>query len=62
VERFTFVLKVHPKGISTIENVSTAERVEVPELGDVGEQIERWLAELSPAERRAPARSEQAAG
>jgi hypothetical protein len=62
VERFTFVLKVHPEGISTIENVSTAERVEVPELGEVGAQIERWLADFSPPERSAPARREPAAG
>lgn len=43
--RFTFVVQVHPNGISTLENLSTHERVGVSDLAAIGPQIERWLAE-----------------
>jgi hypothetical protein len=45
VNRFTFVVQVHPEGISTLENLSTHERVSIPDLGKIGPQIERWLAQ-----------------
>jgi hypothetical protein len=45
LKRYTFVVQVHPEGISTLENLSTHERIRLPELADVGPQIERWLAE-----------------
>jgi hypothetical protein len=50
VKRHTFVVQVHPDGISTLENLSTQERVRISDLGTVGPQIERWLAD-QPAER-----------
>jgi hypothetical protein len=58
VNRYTFVVQVHPDGISTLENLSTRERVNVTAMAEVGPQIERWLEapQLSPA----PARSETA--
>jgi hypothetical protein len=46
MNRYTFVLQVHPNGHSTLENLSSHERVPVADLGEVGPQIERWLAEL----------------
>jgi hypothetical protein len=45
VNRFTFVVQVHPEGICTLENLSTRERVRISDLETVGPQIERWLAE-----------------
>jgi hypothetical protein len=54
VKRYTFVVQVHPEGISTLENLSTQERVRIAELGEVGPHIERWLDEaaLNPSSRR----------
>ncbi len=46
MKRYTFVVQVHPEGISTLENLSTQERVRLDELAAVGPQIERWLAEV----------------
>jgi hypothetical protein len=46
MNRYTFVVQVHPEGISTLENVSTNERVALTELAEVAPRIERWLAEL----------------
>lgn len=46
MNRYTFVVQVHPEGISTLENLSTHERVRVGEMSEVGPQIERWLEEL----------------
>jgi hypothetical protein len=45
MNRFTFVVQVHPEGICTLENLSTNERVQISDLGTVGLQIQRWLAE-----------------
>ena len=60
--RYTFVVQVHPEGISTLENLSTQERVPIGNLEAVGPQIERWLAELAGSAanpvRSAPGRSE----
>ena len=41
--RFTFVVQVHPEGISTLENLSTREQVLITDLETVGPQIEEWL-------------------
>jgi hypothetical protein len=49
VNRYTFVLQVHPDGPSTLENLSTHERIRVADMSAVGPQIERWLAELPGA-------------
>ena len=46
VRRYTFVIQIHPAGVSTLENLSTAERVRLSELDQVGPQIERWMAGL----------------
>lgn len=45
MNRFTFLVQVHPEGISTLENLSTHERIPIPDLEAIGPQIERWLAE-----------------
>jgi hypothetical protein len=58
VNRFTFLVQVHPEGISTLENLSTHERVPIPDLNAIGPQIERWLHEEPDARRRPPAGSE----
>jgi hypothetical protein len=60
VNRFTFVVQIHPEGISTLENLTTHERVPVTELAAIGLQIERWLDERPEARRRLPAGSEPA--
>jgi hypothetical protein len=65
VNRYTFVVQVHPGGISTLENLSTHERVRVAGMDEVGPQIDRWLAELeisSDGVSTAPAPSESAPG
>jgi hypothetical protein len=65
VNRYTFVVQVHPDGISTVENLTTRERVRVDDMSVVGSQIERWLDDLelslAPASSE-PARSESAPG
>jgi hypothetical protein len=44
VTRYTIVVQVHPDGLSTLENLSTHERLRVTDLATVGPQIEEWLA------------------
>ncbi len=46
MNRYTFVVQVHPEGISTLHNVSTNERVALTDLAEVAPRIESWLAEL----------------
>jgi hypothetical protein len=48
--RHTFVVQVHPEGITTLENLSTRERVRLDEIAEIGPLIERWLAELPKPE------------
>jgi hypothetical protein len=43
--RYTFVIHVHPEGISTLENLSTHERALITDLERVGSQIEDWLSQ-----------------
>lgn len=65
MNRYTFVVQVHPGGVSTLENLSTNERVRVAGMAAVGPQIELWLAELALSSMPAstePARSESASG
>jgi hypothetical protein len=45
MKRYTFVVQVHPEGISTLENLSTHQRIRLEKLAAVGPQIERWLGE-----------------
>jgi hypothetical protein len=47
VKRYTFVVQIHPEGISTLENLSTHERIRIEQLAEVGPKIESWLAETS---------------
>jgi hypothetical protein len=47
MNRHTFVIQVYPEGISTLENLSTQERVEVSALAAVAPQIETWLDALA---------------
>jgi hypothetical protein len=49
MNRYTFVIHVHSDGPSTLENLSTNERIQVVDLAAVGSQIERWLEALHPA-------------
>jgi hypothetical protein len=54
MNRFTFVVQVHPDGVSTLENVSTEERVAIDDLEAVAPQIRGWLESLAggmPASR-----------
>ena len=53
MNRYTFVIQVHPGEISTLENVSTQERIALDGLDEVGPRVERWLAELADAQRAA---------
>ena len=73
MKRYTFVVQVHPDGVSTLENLTTQERLRVLELASVGPQIERWLAEARrdvgppdvttpPAPSSVPAPSESGPG
>jgi hypothetical protein len=45
VTRYSFVVQVHPGGVSTLENLATRERVKIDGFETVGLQIERWLEE-----------------
>jgi hypothetical protein len=47
--RYTFVVQVHPDGPTTLENLSTHERVRVTDLTAVGPQIEQWLDGVAAA-------------
>ncbi len=49
--RHTFVIQVHPDGVSTLENLSTHERIRIGDMATVGPQVEIWLAELASARR-----------
>jgi hypothetical protein len=53
MNRYTFVIHIHPGGLSTLENLSTHERVPVSDLETVGGQIERWLTGLTEPDRSA---------
>jgi len=63
VTRYTFVVQVHPDGLSTLENLSTHERVRITNLAELGPQIELWLedqassAPVEPDETRKAPRS-----
>ncbi len=46
MERYSFVVQVHPDGVSTLENLATRERVKIEGLEEVGPRIEGWLEEL----------------
>ena len=46
MNRYTFVVHAYPGGASMLENLSTHERIRVPDLAEVGPQIESWLASL----------------
>ena len=48
------VVQVHPEGVSTLENLSTAERVRIAAMDEVGPQIERWLMGIDRAPPPAP--------
>jgi hypothetical protein len=48
MSRHTFVIQFYEEGPCTLENVSTQERVSVPDLAAVGAQIERWLRREKP--------------
>jgi hypothetical protein len=52
MSRDTFVLQVHPGGVSTLETVRTRERVRIEGLDSVGAQVERWISDASA--QRAP--------
>jgi hypothetical protein len=45
MNRYTFVVRIQPSGVSTLENLSTYERIKVTDLALIGPQIERWLSE-----------------
>ena len=51
--RYSFVVQVHPDGVSTLENLATRERVKIGGLEEVGPRIEDWLEELE-ARRPSP--------
>lgn len=62
MNRYTFVVQIQPDGPSTLENLSTHERVRVADLDSVGPQIERWLESLSPAAPKSAAATEATEG
>jgi hypothetical protein len=47
MNRFTFVIQVHPGGPCSLENLSTHERISVVDLDAIGPQIEHWLEGLT---------------
>ncbi len=57
MKRYTFVVQIQPDGPSTIENLSTQERVRITDLAEVGPQIESWV-ELLTAPDKAEAKAD----
>jgi hypothetical protein len=57
MNRYTFVIKVHANGPSTLENLTTHELISLPDLDAAGNQIERWLRALRDAESQVRNRS-----
>jgi hypothetical protein len=51
MNRHTFVVHVHPGGLTTLENLSTHERVRISDLAAIGPQIELWLEALRDGEQ-----------
>jgi hypothetical protein len=43
MRRQSFIVQVHPGGVSVVENLRTRERARVEKLDAVGAQIERWV-------------------
>jgi hypothetical protein len=58
MNRYTFVVRIQPEGVSTLENLSTYERVKVTDLALIGPQIERWLREQPESSAAANATKE----
>jgi hypothetical protein len=56
--RYTFVVQIHPDGPSTLENLSTHERVRISDLASVGPQIEQWLEGLTTSATAQPIEGE----
>jgi hypothetical protein len=56
--RYTFVVQIQAEGPSTLENLSTHERVRVADLAQVGPQIEEWLNGLKPVASAQPTEGE----
>ena len=54
MSRRTFVVHVYGDGPSMVEDLRTQERASVPDLTDVGAQIERWLQDAPPDGDPAP--------
>jgi hypothetical protein len=50
MNRHTFVIQIYPEGISTLENLTTRERVQVSVLTAVAPQIETWLEALADSQ------------
>ena len=57
MNRYTFIVQIQPDGPSTVENLSTQERVRIADPAEVGPQIERWV-ELLTAPEEAEARAD----
>jgi hypothetical protein len=57
MNRYTFIVQIQPDGPSTVENLSTQERVRIADAGEVGPQIERWV-ELLTAPEKAEAKAD----
>jgi hypothetical protein len=62
VTRHTFVVQVHPEGISTVENLTTHERVRVSDMAAVGPLLERWLSENDLGSEPAPVNQTEETG
>lgn len=52
MNRFTFVVQIQTDGPSTLENLSTQERIRVSDLATVGPQIQQWLEALTAAQTK----------
>jgi hypothetical protein len=45
MRRHSFMVQVHPGGVSILENLRTRERVSIEDLDGIGAQIERWVSD-----------------
>ena len=54
MNRHTFVIQIYPEGSSTLENLTTRERVQVSALTALAPQIETWLKAFADSQAISP--------
>jgi len=45
MRRRTFVIQIHPDGLTTLENIDTLERVAIGDPQEIPTQVQAWLTQ-----------------